>query len=167
MSCLIVLDLDGTLIPGNAPNKDCGPDFTPFDPSSTCVTRDSFQRSIATLLNAGSRAGHCYIVTAANRDWIDLIEQCYSPLGRVISVYRDTGEPDEWKEAAFTKLVQQHGATQIVVIGDRADSEIAAGRRVAKKHGIQIRELLIQDPATNCEAVTRNHRTITDFLQRL
>lgn len=167
MSRIVLIDLDGTLIPGNAPDKECGPRYTPFDAEKTCVTRESFQQSIDGVLAAGARVGPCYIVTAANDEWVKLIQKCYARLGHVISVAKGSGSAKEWKVAEFTRLIKKHDATEIVVIGDSLDSEIAAGRKCANDHNVRVHELHLRSPGSNCEAVQRNHAEIIAFLQPL
>jgi ribonucleotide monophosphatase NagD (HAD superfamily) len=164
---IVFLDMDGTLIPGNAPDVPCSK-HDPFGASR--YSRAEFQNSVAAVISAAKRVGETHTVSAADTEWMNFIQGCYAPMYRPVSA-RDvhgtkSSDPKLWKVRAFTDLMRGRRGGRVVVVGDRADSEIAAGRTVAAQHGAEYISLHVREPTT-LDAAMQTHREIISFLERL
>jgi predicted HAD superfamily phosphohydrolase YqeG len=167
MTTLVFLDLDGTLIPGNAPDVPCEKK-DPFAKSKT--SRAAFQASVKAVYDEASRVGETHTVSAADTAWMDFIASCYTPMHHPRSARNeysgsDGDAPSRWKIEMFRKLMTP-SVKRIVVVGDSYESEITAGRAVAAEHQIACEELLVEAPSS-VDAAMETHAYIRSFLRQL
>ena len=164
---VVFLDMDGTLVPSNAPDTPCSK-HDPFKDSR--ATRADFQRSVEAVFSAANRLGETHTVSAADSEWMSFIGNCYARMHRPVSArdsYGGAGDtPKTWKVRAFTDLMRGRRGGRIVVVGDTRESEIAAGRAVAADHGAEFVSLHVREPHSVDEAVG-THQEIVSFLTRL
>jgi len=158
---IVILDMDGTLIPVDAPDEPCA-GTSPF---SSDAQKSEFRSSVASVFAEARALGETHTVSAATKPWMTTIAGCYAPMHNPKSARpsSETGEPKDWKIEAFTQLLRDR-TRRIVVIGDTRESEIVAGETVARDRGIQVVSLHVRAPKGVKESL-RTHEEIRRFLR--